>query len=516
MTFSRICNHSLCLLLLAAGGASARADARLPRILSDHMVLQRDVAVPVWGWADPGEEVVVAFAGQTKTTKAGGDGRWMVRLDALKAGGVQTLTVKAKNTIEVKDVLVGEVWLASGQSNMGMTVSRARDFEKEKAAASDAEIRMFQTPIRTARSPLDDCEGKWVVCSPETVGGFSATAYFFGRELRKSLGIPVGLINTSYGGTPIEAWISLESQKSRPEFANLLAEWDKRAVTYDPSRAMAAYQKQLAAHKKRVADAKAQGKQAPRAPRKPVDPRDEQHHPAVLYNAMIAPLAPYAVRGAIWYQGESNCGREMREPLYGLQLRTLVAEWRGKWGQGDFPFAWVQLPNYDAGGSGRGWSLVREAMLDSLTLPNSGMAVAIDVGEPKDIHPKNKQEVGRRLGLWARARVYGETISYSGPLLAGCEVANGTITLTFKHADGGLRAGTGAGDSAATLKGFEILDNHKKWLPASARIEGDKVVVSSPEVAAPVAARYDWGGNPAGNLYNGAGLPASPFRTEKR
>jgi sialate O-acetylesterase len=485
----------------------ARADVKLPKIFSNHMVLQCDTPANLWGWAEAGEEVTAALAGKSKTTKAGADGKWRVQLDKLAAGGPHTLTVKGKNTLTVNDVLVGEVWLASGQSNMAMTVSGSRNASEERATAKHPNIRMFTVARNPAREPRSDCGGSWVVCSPETVGAFSATAYFFGRDLHMKLAVPVGLINSSVGGTPIEAWTSLEGQKSKTELNELLASWDQRAARYDPAKAKEVYEKQLAAWKVAAQKARAERKPVPRAPRRPVDPRDESHHPAVLYNGMIAPLIPYTLRGAIWYQGESNANSDKSGKLYALQLPLLVHDWRTRWGQGDFPFAWVQLPNYQTGA--QGWPLVREAMLQTLSVPKTGMAIAIDVGEAKDIHPKNKQEVGRRLALWARAKVYGETIPWSGPLPAGHKVQNGTVELSFKHTDGGLVAKGGE------LSGFTIAGADKKWRPAVARIQGDKVLVSSPDVKNPVAVRYDWANNPDGNLYNKAGLPSSPFRTDK-
>lgn len=497
-----------CLVVAAAVAAPARADVRLPRIISDHMVLQRDAGVPIWGWADPGESVTVAIGGQKKTAKADAKGKWQVKLDRLTETGPLTLTVSGtKNTLTVNDVLVGEVWLASGQSNMAWMVRQSRDFEKEQAAARYPQLRMFTVSRVPARTPSDDCTGSWQVCTPETVGLFSATAYFFGRELHQKLGVPVGLINSSVGGTPVEAWTSLDVQKARPELQGLLAGWEKRAATYEPAQALAAYEKQLATWKEAVKKAKAEGKQPPRQPQKPGDPRDNTHHPAVLFNGMIAPLVPYAIRGAIWYQGESNASTEETGKLYAVQLPLLIKDWRARWGQGDFPFAWVQLPNFQT--KAEGWPAVREAMVKSLALPNTGMAITMDIGEVNDIHPKNKQDVGHRLALWALARVYDRDVPYSGPLLGGHQVKGNVVELSFQHATRGLVAKGG------DLKGFTIAGADKKWVPAVARIEGDKVLVSSPEVQEPVAVRYSWAANPDGNLFNGAGLPASPFRTDK-
>ncbi len=493
---------SALLAVLAAG--AARADVRLPAIFADHMVLQRDASVPVWGWADPGEEVAVSLAGQAKTALADAHGRWTVTLGRLPAGGPHTLTVRGKNSVAVRDVLVGEVWLASGQSNMEMTVRQARDFAAERAAANHPRIRMFTVRHHAARAAQTDCVGAWQVCSPQTVGSFSATAYFFGRDLHGRLGVPIGLINSSVGGTPVEAWTSLEAQKGQAELRPLLASWERRAAAYDPDAARAAYEKQQAAWRTAAARARADGKPAPRPPQRPADPRDNTHYPGVLYNGMIAPLIPYGIRGAIWYQGESNAGSEESGARYGVQLPLLVRDWRTRWAAGDFPFGWVQLPNFQT--RARGWPAVREAMRRALSLPNTGMAIAIDLGEENDIHPKNKQAVGRRLALWARARVYGEPVAWSGPLPAGSTIQGGAVEVRFRHADGGLRAEGGE------LRGFEVAGPDGLWHRATARIEGGKVIASSGDVKQPTAVRYDWAANPDGNLANGAGLPASPFR----
>jgi sialate O-acetylesterase len=502
----------LVLVLAWLSPAAALAKVSLPDLFSDHMVLQADREVPVWGWAEPSEEVTVAIAGQTKTATADPKGKWLVKLNPLKAGEALTLTVKGGNTITIQDVLVGEVWLCSGQSNMQMTVSAAKDFPKEKAAANYPKIRMFREASNPATTPQDHCKGTWQVCSPETVGGFSATGYFFGRELHQTLGVPVGLINSSVGGTAIEAWTSLEAQKDKPEVKPIFERWTKQAETWDPAKAQAQYDKQLAAYKEAAAKARAEGKRAPAAPRKPVDPRLNANHPANLFNAKIAPLVPYAIRGAIWYQGESNAGN--LAGIYGLQLETLIKDWRSRWGEGDFPFAWVQLPNFRAPQTkpveSSNWALVREGMLKTLALPNTGMAITIDVGEANDIHPKDKQDVGKRLAMWALAKVYGRPVASSGPLVASHKISGSQVILSFKHTDGGLVAKEG------TLKGFAIAGADGNWVRAEAKIAGDQVIVSSPDVKDPVAVRYDWADNPDGNLYNGAGLPASPFRTDDR
>ena len=490
----------------------ATADVTLPSIFSNHMVLQQDVAVPVWGRAEPGEEVKVSIAGKTAAAKADGSGKWMVTLDHPTATGPVTMTVQGKNTISIDDVLIGEVWLGAGQSNMQMNVGSANNARHEINSAKSPQIRMFTVERKTAVEPQEDCGGKWVVCSPETAIHFSATAYFFGRELHQTLNVPVGLINASWGGTTIEAWTSMDAQKDEPELAPIFENWKQKvSQPYDEKMAMARYEKQMVFWGNQAEKAKAAGKQPPQKPKTPIAPRLEPNHPANLFNGMIAPVIHYAIRGAIWYQGESN-SMNNGPHLYETQLPMLVKDWRQRWNQGDFPFLWVQLPNFkkrnDDPGAVSNWASMREVFLKQLLIPNTGMAICIDVGDEGNIHPKNKQTVGRRLALWARARVYHEEIPYSGPLPAGHEINGGEVTISFTHTDGGLKAKGGE------LKGFAIAGNDKKWIWASARIDGDKVIVSSPEVAGPAAVRYAWGDNPECNLINHAGLPASPFRTD--
>ena len=472
-----------------------RADVKLPALFSDHMVLQRDMAAPVWGTAAPGEEVTVSIAGQTKTATADAQGKWMVKLDKLKAGDALTLTVKGKNSITINDVLVGEVWVGSGQSNMALTVNRAKDFEAEKAAASLPHIRHFT--IGT---------GRWAVCGPETVGTFSATAFFFAREIHKQLGVPVGILHSSVGGTPIESWIAPEAQKASPELKGFFEAITRDDSKFDEGKAKAKYETDLAKWKEASAKAKAENTPAPKRPQDPAVVRNRKGNVGGLYTTLIAPLIPYGIRGALWYQGEANAN-PTKAPFYEAQLRLLVTDWRARWGEGDFPFAWVQLPNFTSRGDG--WCLVREAMLKTLALPNTGMAITVDIGEVRDIHPKNKQDVGKRLAMWALADVYGKKdIASSGPLPGGHEVRGSEVVLSFKHTDGGLVA------KGAELKGFVVAGEDKQWKPAKARIEGGKVIVSSADVKTPVAARYAWTDNPDCNLYNGAGIPASPFRTD--
>ncbi len=493
---------SACLLSLEAW-----ADVRLPSVISDHMVVQADTAVPLWGWAAPGEEVTVSLAGQTATAKADDKGKWTVKLENLKASDQpQVLSAKGMNTLTVNDVLVGQVWLASGQSNMELKVQRARDYEKEQAAAAHPLLRMYTVTRSAEPGKEEDCGGKWEVCSPETVGNFSAVAYFFGREIQETLKTPVGIVHSSVGGTDIAAWTSLDVQKKVPELKAFLAKWREQDKAYDARQAKEAYKTTLKNWEAAAAKAKEAGKTTPRKPAAPMQPRLNANYPAHLFNGRLAPLIPYAIHGAIWYQGEHNSSTPEEGVRYRKQLPLLINDWRARWGY-DFPFAWVQLPGYASSGPGR--PFVREAMLQTLRLKNTGMAVTLDIGDAHDNHPKNKQDVGHRLALWALGDVYGSKVpATSGPLLTGQQIRGGEIVVSFSHTEKGLKAHGGV------LKGFVIAGEQREWKPATARIDGDKVIVSNPEVTSPVAVRYAWDVSPDCTLFNGAGLPASPFRTD--
>jgi sialate O-acetylesterase len=497
------------LVALGLGSASLAADFRLAAVISDHMVMQRNKPVAVWGWADAGETVTVAFADQSKSATAGADGTWSLTLDPLAASAEpRTLRASGKSgrTIEVNDVLVGEVWLGSGQSNMEMTVAGCHHFDDEKAAANYPLIRQYRDRSGPAEQPQAEGKGAWQHCTPATVGGFSAALYFFGREIHQELGVPVGLINTSVGGTRIESWVAAEVQSSDPQTK---ASYDTRLEayrTFDPAQASTLHQKQLAIWKAASAKAKADGTPfVVRPPKDPLAMHRLKGGPAGLFNGKVFNLAPYTLRGMLWYQGEGNANGG--EGLYHKQLTQLVTSWRTLW-QDEVPFAWVQLPSFTA--PGEGWPRVREAMLETLAVPNTGMAITIDLGDATDVHPKNKQDVGKRLALWALGTVYGRDVpAISGPLPQVSTVDGSTITVSFRHTDGGLKSITGG-----PLTGFRIAAADRQWKPAEARIVGDTVIVSSPEVARPVAVRYAWKDWPDYSLANGAGLPASPFRTD--
>jgi sialate O-acetylesterase len=494
--------HLLLITLLLT--ATAHADVSLPATFSDHMILQADTAAPVWGWASPGEDVTVSIAGQTKSAKADEKGEWRVKLDPLKSGESTTMTVKGNNTITIHDVLTGEVWLCSGQSNMAWPLGRLRSFKEEQTTANAPQLRMFVESSGGAGASNVNPRGEWKLTTPENLANFSATAYFFGRHLHRELKQPVGLLVSAVGGTPIQNWISPKSQRTHTEMVKPFTAMDASMITWTPERAKELFARQLESWQKLADKAKAEKKPAPPKPALNLDPRSRA--PGNLFNGKIAPLAGYAIKGAIWYQGESNAFTVEGGKFYAEQLPMLVKDWREHWAQGDFPFAWVQLPNFH-NDRFLGWCEVRESMLKTLAVPQTGMAICLDLGEPKDIHPQNKQEVGRRLGLWALAKVYGQNIAWSGPLPKAQQFENGAAVCTFEHAEG-LKA------RAGQTEGFELAGADQTFHPATATIEGEKVIVTSPEVKTPVAVRYAWKDDPKANLVNGAGLPASPFRSD--
>ncbi|HOX56773.1 MAG TPA: sialate O-acetylesterase [Candidatus Paceibacterota bacterium] len=487
--------------LLAAAASAACAEVKLNSLFSDGAVLQQGVAVPVWGTARDGERVTVKFQRQTLSTTAK-DGRWLVKLKPLKAGGPYTLSVAGEdNTVIVSNVLVGEVWVGSGQSNMAFQLSRAANAEAAIAGATDPQLRLFTVPRNATDNPLSDAPGAWVESSPETAAQFSAVAWFFGRDLRRALKVPVGLINSSVGGTPAEAWTSRAALEADPDLKQILERYAESVRTHDPAAAAARHNRARAQHKAAVARAKAAGERAPQAPRAPRDPRQYQGRPCALYNGMIAPLQPYAIAGVIWYQGEANAGRA--EEYRGL-FPAMIQDWRRTWGQGAFPFLFVQIAPHE-----RMTPEIREAQLLSWQkVRRSGMAVITDIGNETDIHPTKKEPVGARLALAARAIAYGEKITYSGPVYKAMKVEDTRAVLSFGHVGGGLVAEGGE------LKGFTIAGADGNFVPAAAVIEADKVVVSSPSVAKPAAVRYGWANTPDVNLFNREGLPATPFRTD--
>jgi sialate O-acetylesterase len=632
----------------------ARAEEKAERpflhgLFTDHMVLQRGVEAPIWGWTKPGETVTVRLAGKEAEARAGADGKWTVKIGPFAAGGPHTLTVIGPESATRKDVLIGDVWICSGQSNMEWPVEQADDAKGEIARADHPKIRLYTVPKKISYVPESQVKGSWEVCSPQTVGDFSAVGYFFGRDLNRELDVPIGLIDSSWGGTIAEAWVSAESLRAMDDFREAVDQIREYEADRENVEGVAAREVEAWYAKHDPGSAEGKGWADPQldlaswkameAPRKwegaglpdfdgvawfrkevdlpaswadkdlvfrlgPIDDRDttwfngtkvggkddfsqpreykvpgrltkpgrnviairvldtggdggfvgnpgqmtlsiagdDQTSPislagtwqyrvgtslkdagpvppsvsnnpnvvTVLSNGMIAPLVPFAIKGAIWYQGESNVGRAKQ---YQTLLPTLIGDWRSRFGVGEFPFFIVQLANFldrrdepvDSA-----WAELREAQwLTTRKVPKSAIASAIDIGEAKDIHPRNKQEVGRRLALDALAIAYGRDVEYSGPEFKSMGVQDGKVRLRFEHVGKGLEA---QGDGP--LKGFAIAGEDGKFVWADARIDGEAVVVSSPKVEKPRAVRYGWADNPEGNLYNKDGLPATPFRAD--
>jgi sialate O-acetylesterase len=454
---------------VSAWSSAASAAVKLPAVIGNDMVLQQGISLPIWGWAEKGEEVTVSVAGQTVSGKAGDDGRWEVKLAKLEASPDQKpleMTIKGATgePITLKNILVGEVWVCSGQSNMEMGVGIAKNAPAEIKTADHPQIRLFTVPKVRAQEPKKDVTATWAECNPKTIsaggwGGFSATAYYFGRDLQKRIKVPVGLIHTSWGGTPVEQWVSKKSLEAEPLVKDMAGKGDN----------------------------------------------------STLYNAMIAPLVPFGIRGAIWYQGEANVGRAAQ---YRVLLAAMIRNWRSEWSQGDFPFGIVQIAPFKYGNEEKNGGIPEAELWESELItaekvPNTGVALTMDIGELRDIHPKNKQEVGRRLALWAAATVYGQKGEWTGPIYKSMQIDGDRIKLSFDHVDGGLESRDGK-----PLTEFTITGPDGKFQPAKAEIDGSTVVVQSDKVSNPVAVRFAFRDIAEPNLENKEGLPAAPFRTD--
>lgn len=491
---------------------TAAAAVKLPALISDNMVLQSGVEVPIWGTANPSERVSVTLGSAHAATTADNNGRWKVQIGPLQPGGPLDMTVAGTNTIVVHDVLVGEVWVCSGQSNMEFHVgpgpggweSGVLHYKEEIASAHYPEIRMFTVDKTVAGQPQREVNGRWEVASPVTVGHFSAVGYFFGLNLFKSLHVPVGLIHSSWGGTPAESWTTLPTLESNPDFKSILDRWQEQNSKF--SGELGNFTSQFDKWKEASEQAETQGNPIPAPPKTPADPRSNPWRPAGLFNGMIAPLIPYRIKGVIWYQGESNADRAYQ---YRRLFPDMIRDWRRAWGEGDFPFLFVQLASFQDLPPSWSFPLLREAQLMTLSLPETAMVVTADIGSPADIHPRNKQEVGRRLALAAGAVAYQKKLVYSGPIYSSMNIEGNKIRLHFSHVGGGLVASGGYG-----LGSFEIAGADHKFHDAHAEIEGDTVVVQGDGVPKPVAVRYAWHNYPICHLFNQEGLPASPFRTD--
>jgi sialate O-acetylesterase len=501
------CAASLAILLALP---AARANVALPDVISNGMVLQRDQAVPIWGTAEPGETVVVKFASQTQTTQAGVDGKWRLTLQPMSASTTpSSMIISGKNTITLDDVLVGEVWMVAGQSNMQFTVAESADGQAAIAAASDPAIRLFNISRKVAFQHESGPLALWQPASPASVRDFSAAGYYFAVQLRNELRVSVGVINSSYGGTQAEAWTPVEYLLASPELRPCVERtkiWDE-----ERPRVQAEYERQMQQWREVAEKARAEGTHAPSQPRVP-DALRESRIAASIYDRMIAPLIPFAIRGVVWYQGESN---EARAQQYELLLPTLIKAWRERWGEGNFPFGIVQLPNYRDSRpdpSDEPWSFLREAQRrTALTTPNSGLIVTIDIGEVRDIHPKNKLDVGKRMARWALVGAYGRKMTPSGPMFRDATPKGSRLVLTFDDVGKGLRVREGD-----ELQEFAVAGADHRWHWASAKIKGRKqVIVWSDSVLRPQAVRYAFNSNPQHpNLTNDTGIPAAPFRSD--
>jgi sialate O-acetylesterase len=539
---------------------TAIAALKLPAIIGDNMVLQRNIKVPIWGWADPGKKVQIMFQKRNFEGIAGSDGKWALKLNSYQAGGPYQMLIKSGNEqVLIKNILIGDVWITSGQSNMEFGIQSERHGAEAIAKGTDTLIHFFYVPMAFALQPQEDIgkvsgdspNGKWMVCSPQLLAdtkwawhGFSAIGYYFALQMRSHEGCPVGMIATYKGGTPAQAWVSMAGLKQQPAFKKYVVTHDALVENYENANAgfpqqMTAYRDALTqwntevgndfnAAKKQweilAAQAKANGQASPPqprparpAPKEPAQPAGGFGAPSNLYNAMVAPIIPYAVKGILWYQGESNGDNLPDAVAYKDLFPQLINDWRANWRQGNIPFIFVQLTNFRAPAktpSEGNWPWVREAQLKTLSLPKTGMIVITDIGEAENIHPLNKEDAGLRLALVARRLVYGENVVAYGPGYRSMKIEGNKVRLTFSDIGNGLIIDSVRHPGSNTLLGFGIAGDDQVFVWAKAVMEGNTVVVSSDQVPHPTAVRYNWADNPPGNLYNKDGLPASPFRTD--
>lgn len=489
--------------LAALGWApSAGAEVRLPKLLSDHGVLQREAPVHIWGWADPGEQVAVSFHAQKLATTADRLGKWSTWLLPEAAGGPYTLTVAGTNTLTVSDLLVGDVWFASGQSNMEFPLNGfpgsapMKNGAEEIAKANHPEIRLLHISNNSSLYPLEDQPATWTACTPETAARFSAVAYLFGREINEREHVPVGLIDSTWGGTPAASWVSEEGLAADASLMPVFAAHAQQVGHQADASAAGA------AEKREDAAAKAAGQE----PQKHAwHPNPASWAPAQLYNGMVAPATSYSIKGVLWYQGESD-SMAGRVNLYERTFADLISDWRARWQEGEFPFLYVQISSFTSTPLEK-WGILRDAQRRVLKLRNTAMAVTLDVGQADNVHPADKQTVGARLALAARATVYGEAVEFSGPLFRRAAPDGANLRVYFDHA-AGLKASTGK------LTGFELSGSDHVFHPATARVEGDALVLTADGVQQPLWVRYAWANAPEANLVNAAGLPASTFTSE--
>lgn len=495
--------------LLAAG---ARAELKLPAIIGDHMVLQQKQTNPIWGWDSPGTKVTVTFAGQTKTADAGADGKWTVKLDPVPANAdPQVLGIQGSTKREIQDVLVGEVWMCSGQSNMQWTVASDWKAEVESLASKHPNFRLITVPIVGTQELKTDFTGEWKAVTPETCKGFSAVGFFYGRFLHEILGVPVGLINNSWGGSAAEAWVRRESIDKDPRFKTLVESWQTREKQLGSAEAKAAFEKAMADWTTKSEAAKKAGQPVPRPPQSPEQQLSGNSRPGNIFAGMVHPTLGYGMKGVVWYQGESNAGRAWE---YRQLFPFMIEQWRAEWKQGDFPFYWVQLADFKPEAPDQfdaQWAELREAQTRTLSLPNTGEAVIIDLGEANDIHPRNKYDVAARLVRWALAKDYGFTqMVCQSPTYKEMTVTGNKAVLKFTQVGTGLRT-----LDVSDVRGFVICGEDRQWTHAKAAIKGnDTIEVWADSVKAPVAVRYAWADNPVCNVLSKEGLPMTPFRTD--
>jgi len=493
---------------------SSHAELKLPAIIGDNMVLQQKHANPIWGWDTPGTAVKVTFAGQTKSAKTAPDGKWSVTLDPVPANAQPAkITIQGSTTRSLSNVLVGEVWLCSGQSNMQWNVNSSWDADLETATAKYPNIRLITVPQVGTQEPQYDFQGAWQPCSPATVGEFSAVGFFYGRVLHQMLDVPIGLIDNAWGGSAAEAWVRRDILENNPAFKSLIDGWVAQEKNLSSPAAKAKYESDLAAWKTKAAEAKSAGKPfTTRAPQSPQQTLSGQHRPGNLYNGVLLPLIGYGIKGAIWYQGESNAARAAE---YATLFPLMINLWRSEWKQGDFPFYWVQLADFKAELPEPGdsdWAFLRESQTKTQqAIKNGGQAVIIDLGESNDIHPKNKRDVAERLARIALSRDYGFKLPYRSPEFKAVEIKGPKATVTLDTFGSSLRS-----LDTNEIKGFAICGEDRKWVWAQAVLAGpNQVVVGHPSITKPVAVRYAWSDNPVCNLFSKEGLPATPFRSDE-
>jgi sialate O-acetylesterase len=502
----------LTLIFAIALAPALRAELKLPAIIGDHMVLQQKQSNPIWGWDTPGTRVTVTFAGQNKSAEAGGDGRWEVKLDPVSANAVpQTIAISGTTKRDIQDVLVGEVWMCSGQSNMGFQLSSEWNGDIEAAASDLPNLRLIKVPNVGTQELQSDFKGEWRASNADSAKSFSAVGFLYGRFLHNILHVPVGLIDNSWGGSAAEAWVRRSSLEKDPRFKLLMENTVKREEDMQSEKAKADFEKATAKWKEDVEKARAEKKPAPRAPQSPDGWLHGNARPGNIFNGVMAPTLGYGIKGVIWYQGESNASRAWE---YAQLFPYMIEQWRAEWKQGDFPFYWVQLADFMAEKPEPGdssWAELRESQTKTMALPNTGQAVIIDLGEDKDIHPKNKYGVAARLVRWALVKDYGLKFPYRSPEFSKLEINGDKAVVTLDLFGSSALRPFDVEDAV----GFAVCGEDKVWHWAKGKIiAGNKVELTSDKVSAPIAVRYAWADNPVCNLYSNEGLPVVPFRTD--